>query len=170
MILLQTEIISPTFGLFFWSTLIFLLFFFILRSFAWKPILEALRDREHKIESSLEEAAKAREEMVQLQANNEALIKEARAEREKIIRDANTMKDQIISKAKEEAVKVSNQQMEKAKQEIEAQKMAALNEIKNTAGSIAVDIAEKILRNQFSDRPAQEDYAKTLVAELDNQL
>lgn len=170
MILLQTEIISPTFGLFFWSTLIFLLFFFILRSFAWKPILEALRDREHKIESSLEEAAKAREEMVQLQANNEALIKEARAEREKIIRDANTMKDQIISKAKEEAVKVSNQQMEKAKQEIEAQKMAALNEIKNTAGSIAVDIAEKILRNQFSDRPAQEDYAKTLVAELDSQL
>lgn len=170
MILLQTEIILPTFGLFFWSTLIFLLFFFILRRFAWNPILEALRDREHKIESSLEEAAKAREEIVQLQANNEALIKEARAEREKIIRDANSMKDQIINQAKEEAAKVTTHQMEKARQEIEAQKLAALNEIKNTAGTIAVDIAEKILKNQFSDRPTQENYAKKLVAELDSQL
>ncbi len=170
MIFLQTEIITPTFGLFFWSVIIFLLFFFILRRYAWKPIIDAVNERDHRIESSLKEAEIARQELVKLKSDNEALLKEARSEREKILREANTMKDQIINDAKQDASKVANQEIEKARIEIEAQKLATLNEIKSTAGNIAVDIAEKILRKEFSDRTAQESFAQRLISELDNQL
>lgn len=160
--------ITPQFGLFFWATVIFLLFFVLLRRFAWKPILNALSAREEKISSSLAMAEQARADMERLNADNEALLKEARAERDSMLKDASKLKDQIIAEAKKEAQAAGAVEREKAKAQIDAEKNAALGEIKETAATLAVEIAEKLLRKQFGDKSAQEEYAKSLISDLNN--
>ena len=114
----------------------------------------------------MQEAATAREEMAKLQADNEALLKEARAERDAMLRDASAMKDEIIKKAREEAAEAAAKEREKAKMQIEAEKNSALNEIKQTASVLAIEVAEKLLRREFQDGKAQEAYAKQLVKDL----
>lgn len=167
--MLLQSIIAPEPGLFIWTTIIFLVFFFLLRSFAWKPIMEMINAREERIENSLKEAEAAREEMAKLKSNNESLMKEARAERDKLLREANNMREQIIKEARNEASEAAAQEREKAKQQIEAEKMQALNEIKETAATLAIDVAEKILRKQFQDKSTQETYAKELISDLSKQ-
>ncbi|MEM8896523.1 MAG: F0F1 ATP synthase subunit B [Bacteroidota bacterium] len=160
------EIITPQLGLFLWTLIIFLAFFLILRRFAWKPIIGAIKSREESIENSLSEAKRAREEMEQLTTQNENLLKEARAERDKIIREANDMRDKLVEKAKSEASAAAQAEMDKVKQQIEAEKSAALNEIRSTSGAMAIEIAEKILRKQFEDKKAQQAFAEKLISEL----
>ncbi|MEL6592927.1 MAG: F0F1 ATP synthase subunit B [Bacteroidota bacterium] len=160
------SIITPEFGLFFWSTLIFLVFFFILRRFAWKPIINALNQREESINDALSQAQKARDEMQQLNADNEALLKEARQERDAIIREANEIKDRIIADAKAAAVEAETVEREKTRQLIENEKRSALAEIRDTAAAISVEVAEKILRKEFANKGTQEEFAKTLITEL----
>lgn len=162
------EFILPNLGLFFWSSLLFLIFFFILRRFAWGPILTALKEREDSIDNSLKLAEKARAEMEALSADNEKLLKEARLERDKIIREANGLRDDIIKQAKEEASKAATTEIEKAKQQIDSEKNAALAEIKTTAAALAVEVAEKILRKKMEDRDVQEKFADQLISELSN--
>ncbi len=159
------EIITPQLGLFLWTLIIFLAFFLILRRFAWKPIIGAIKSREESIENSLSEAKRAREEMEQLTTQNENLLKEARAERDKIIREANDMRDKLIEKAKSEASAAAQAEMDKVKQQIDAEKSAALNEIRSTSGAMAIEIAEKILRKQFEDKKAQQAFAEKLISE-----
>ncbi|RMG68404.1 MAG: ATP synthase F0 subunit B [Bacteroidetes bacterium] len=160
------SIMGPELGLFFWTALIFLIFFFLLRRFAWKPILSALNAREASIEASLSEAKAAKEEMAKLKADNEALLKEARVERDKIIQDANAMADRIVKEARDAAAEAGAKERDKAKQQIEAEKLSALAEIKDTAASLAVEVAEKILRAQFEDPKAQEAFARKVIADL----
>ena len=161
-------ILAPQLGLFFWTTLLFLVFFFMLRRFAWKPILNAIKAREASIEDSLQQAQQARAEMEKLSADNEALLKEARAERDKIIKEANALRDKIVSDAKAAAAEAEAKEREKTRQQIEAEKRAALAEIKDTAAAIAVEVAEKIIRKQFENKASQEDYAKQLIGDLNN--
>ncbi|MEM6764518.1 MAG: F0F1 ATP synthase subunit B [Bacteroidota bacterium] len=160
------EIILPQLGLFLWTLIIFLTFFVILRRFAWKPIIDAIKSREDSIESSLSEAKRAREEMEQLTTQNENLLKEARAERDKIIREANDMREKLIEKAKGEAEAYKQGELDKVKQLIDAEKSAALNEIRNTSGTMAIEIAEKILRKQFENKKEQQAFAEKLISEL----
>lgn len=160
------ELILPQLGLFFWTALLFLAIFMLLRRFAWKPILGMIHEREQNIENSLLEAQRAREEMSKMKAENEELLRLARQERDQMLRDAGQTADQIISKAREGAAIAAARETEKAKQQIESEKNAALTEIKNTAGALAVDIAEKLLRKEFENRSAQEALANTLIADL----
>ncbi len=162
------EFILPNLGLFFWSSLLFLIFFFILRKFAWGPILTALKEREDSIETSLKQAEKAREDMEALSADNEKLLKEARLERDKIIREANGLRDDIIKQAKSAAAKASTEEIEKAKKQIESEKNAALADLKKTAAALSIEIAEKILRKKMEDRDVQEKFAEQLISELNN--
>ena len=156
----------PKLGLFVWTLLIFVAVFFVLRKYAWKPILKALHEREESITSSLEEAKRAKEEMAQLKADNETLLREARSEREKIVKSANEQGEKIIREAKAAAAEAQAKEVEKARQQITAEKNAALAEIKNTAASLAVEVAEKILRQELSDQAAQENLARKLVDEI----
>ena len=160
------ELILPDLGLFLWTTVLFLAVFFILRAFAWKPIMNALHEREDSITKSLAQAEEARNEMAKLTADNEALLKEARAERDKILREANEMKDRIVADAKKAAADAEGKEREKTKQLIESENRAALTEIRETAASIAIEVAEKILRKEFENKNQQEDFAKTLIKEL----
>lgn len=150
-------------GLFFWQSLIFLLLLFLLKKFAWKPILDALHQRETTIKDSLEQAKLAREEMQKLTAKNDTIIKEAKMERDAILRDARELKDKIIADSKVVAQNEANKIIEIAKASIEIEKKAAITELKNQVATISIDIAEKVLTKELSDKKAQTDLINSLV-------
>ncbi|MCE2821215.1 MAG: F0F1 ATP synthase subunit B [Bacteroidota bacterium] len=156
------NVLKPEPGLLIWTTIIFLLFWFLMSRFAFKPIGAALKQRENDIQSALNEAKMAREEMSNLQAENEKLLAQAREERSAILKEAKDAKDEIIAEAKERANAEYKRKVESALQDIENQKMAALVSLKNEVGSMAVEIAEKILRRELANKVEQESYAKSL--------
>ncbi|MEQ9262002.1 MAG: F0F1 ATP synthase subunit B [Owenweeksia sp.] len=142
-------------GLFFWQTLLFLLLLFLLRKYAWKPILNAVEKRETSIEDALNTAEKAREEIEQLKSDNEKILKEARVERDTILKEAREIKEGIISEAKEKANTEANKILIQAQEQIENQKMAAITELKNQVAEMSIQIAEKILRDELSSQDKQ---------------
>ena len=144
-----------SFGLFFWQTILFLLLLFLLKKFAWKPILDALNSREEGIQNALDEADKARQEMLDLQSSNEKILKEARAERDSLLKDARMIKEQMITEAKDEAKAQSNKIIEQAKQTIQNEKFAAITELKNQVAQLSIGIAEKIMKDELSDKDKQ---------------
>ena len=154
-----------SFGLFFWQMLLFILLLFLLKKFAWKPILDALNSREEGIKNALEEADKARQEMMDLQANNEKILKEARAERDTLLKEARSMKEQIISEAKEEAGAQANKMIEQAKSTIENEKLAAITELRNQVAELSIGIAENIIKDELSDKGKQEKLIEKMLGE-----
>ncbi|WMJ72510.1 F0F1 ATP synthase subunit B [Cytophagaceae bacterium ABcell3] len=160
------ELITPDFGLLFWQTLTFIIVLFILSKFAWKPIMQALKDRENTIEEALSSAQRAKEEMLQMKATNEKLLQEARLEREKILREAQATANEMVSKAKETAQVEGNRMIENARVAINTEKQAALTEVKNQAAELAIDIAEKLLRKELSDAAAQKELADKFIKDV----
>ena len=161
-LLALNPLVSPDPGLFIWSTVAFILLFFLLSKFAWKPIVKALDERERSIEDALLKAEMAKEEMAKLTSENELLLKQARIERDEILKQAKELKDQIVSDAKTAAQTEGAKMIEKARLEIENQKIAAIAEVKNQVATLSLQIAEKVLRSQFEDQNKQ----NTLVADL----
>ena len=102
------SLINPGFGLVIWMTIALLIVLFILKKFAWKPIMEALKEREDSIDSSLRAAERAHEEMKNLKLDNEELLKEAKDERDGILREARKIKEDIIEEAKGQATEEAN--------------------------------------------------------------
>jgi len=160
------ELVMPQFGLFFWTVLIFLTIFFLLKKFAWKPILEALKEREKTIETSLKAAEQARLDMQKMTATNEKLLNEARLERDKILKEAHNAKENIVSEAKNQANIEANKIVQNARQEIELEKNAALSEMKNLAGKLAIDIAEKVLQSELESKPKQEALVQKMLSDI----
>ena len=160
------ELLTPEFGLFFWTLLAFLTVFFILRKFAWKPILNMLGEREKGIADSIASAERVRGEMSQLKSENEKLLAQAREERTQMLKDAKEAKDRIIGEAKEQAKSEANKIIIEAQQQIQQQKMAAMTEVRNEIGTLAVQVAEKILRKQLGSTEGQESYMKMLAEDI----
>ena len=154
-----------SFGLFFWQTLLFVLLLFLLKKYAWKPILDALNSREEGIKNALEEAEKARQEMVDLKSNNEKILKEARAERDSLLKDARTMKENMISEAKEEAQAQASKIINQAKTTIENEKRAAITELRNQVAELSIGIAEKILKDELSEKDKQVELIEKMLQE-----
>jgi F-type H+-transporting ATPase subunit b len=144
-----------SFGLFFWQILIFVLLVWLLNKFAWKPILNAVNEREEGIRKALEEADKARQEMAELNASNEKILKEARAEREKMLKDAREIKESLISEAKDEAKMQADKIITQAKTTIENEKQAAIVELKKQVAELSVGIAEKVIKEELSNKDKQ---------------
>ncbi len=160
------SVIKPEPGLLIWTTVIFLIFWFMMSRFAFKPIGAALKQRETDIQDALDEAKKARLEMSQLQAENEKLLAQAREERTAILKEAKEAKEEIIAEAKERANAEYKRKVESAIQDIENQKLAAIVALKNQAGQMAIDISEKLLRKELSNKSEQEAYAKSLAESI----
>lgn len=160
-------LVSPDLGLIFWMTLSFLIVLFLLKKFAWKPILGILKSREQSIEEALEAAERAKEQMAAIQADNEKIMQEARAEREKMLKEADDMRAKILADAKKEAGTEAGNIIEAAKKEIQLEKENALSEIKNKVVDLSVDIAEKILQKNLSSDQSQTDYAASLLKDID---
>jgi F-type H+-transporting ATPase subunit b len=161
--LAEFTVIRPDPGTVFWTTLIFALFWFLMSRFAFKPIANALKERELDIQNSLDSAKRAREEMAQLQAKNEDLLAQAQEERAKILHEAKVAKDTIIAEARDKAKEEAHRIVVNAKAEIENMRMAAIIDLKNQVGNIAVDIAEKILERELKSKAEHEQYVKDLV-------
>jgi F-type H+-transporting ATPase subunit b len=136
--------------------LAFSLVFFILKKYAWGPVLKMLREREESIEKALESARDAREGMSKLKTEQERMLQEAHGERDLLIAEARTIREQLITKARDEAGLETARLLEHARQQIEAEKISAISEIRQQVASLSVDIAEKILRSELSDRKRQE--------------
>jgi F-type H+-transporting ATPase subunit b len=160
------DLLTPEFGLFFWTLLAFLIVFYILRKFAWKPILNMLGEREQGIADSIATAERVKEEMSQLKSENEKLLMQAREERTAMLREAKETRDKIVGEAKDLAKAEANKIIIDAQHQIEQQKNAALTAVKNEIGSLAIEVAEKILRKQLNAADGQEMYMKMLAEEI----
>ncbi|MCS7189812.1 MAG: F0F1 ATP synthase subunit B [Bacteroidia bacterium] len=160
------ELILPQFGLFFWSTLIFLVFVWLLRKYAWKPILAALDAREKRIAEALAAAEKARQEMEALRSQQEKLQLEAAQEREKILMQAQKMRDEIIEQARVEARKQAEGILWATHQQIQQQREKFIREMQSYAVQLALEIARRILQEHFEDPEKARAYAEKLVDEI----
>jgi len=167
MILLANSLTTPAVGTLFWSALIFGLFFLILTKFAWKPILNAVKARDEMIKGSLESAEKAKEEMLKLQSDNEAILRRAREEREGILREAREVRDKLISEAKGKATEEAEKLIEKARAGIESEKRKALSEIHEQVATLSVDIASKLLGEKLKQTGEQEKLIDNYLKEID---
>ena len=159
-------LLIPDFGLFFWTLLCFLIVLFILKKFAWGPIVKTLHERESGIADSIAAAEKVKEEMKLMQAQNENLLIQAREERTLMLKEAKETKDKIIGEAKEQAKAEAGKIMDDTRLQIERQKNAAMTEVKNEIGKLAVEVAEKILRKQLTGQEAQQGYVQMLADEI----
>jgi F-type H+-transporting ATPase subunit b len=160
------NLVKPEFGLIFWMTVTFLIVFFLMKKFAWGPILNMIHEREESIETALAAAEKAKEEMAELQNNNEKLLAEARLEKDKMLKEAREIKETMINDAKELAQKEAQRMIAEARNSIQNEKMAAINELKNEVAVMSVEIAEKIIRKDLS----KDENQKALVASLINDV
>lgn len=156
------ELVKPEFGLVFWMTVSFLIVVFLMRKFAWGPILSSLSEREKSIEDALNAAKKAKEEVANMKAENERILQEARNERDKMLKEARETKDQIVNEARSRAQTEGDRMLYIARETIENEKRAAVNELKNQVAILSVEIAEKILRQQL----AADEKQKALVQDL----
>jgi F-type H+-transporting ATPase subunit b len=160
------QLLTPAFGLIIWTILAFVIVFFILKKFAWKPILQSMNDREKGIADSLATAQRVREEMSQLKSENEALLVKAREERAIMLKEAKETKEKIINEAKEQAKTETNKIIADAQSTINQQKMAAIIDLKNQVGNLVVEVSEKILRRQLNNKEEQEKYIKELADDV----
>jgi F-type H+-transporting ATPase subunit b len=160
------QLVTPDIGLLFWMLVSFLIVFFLLKKFAWKPILNMLNEREGSIDQALKAADKAKEDMKKMQSDNERILDEARAEREKIFREAQEIKEKIVGEAREQANREKDRILNEARASIEAEKNSAIREIRDTAAELSVQIAEKLLRNELSKDQKQKELIEKFIKDM----
>ena len=127
-------------SLIFWTSLVFIVFFILMKKVAWNPILGAVKSREDSINNALLAAENAKKDMLNLKADNEKLLAEARAERDTMIKEAREIKEKM---------------MEQAKASIANEKNVAIADLKNQVGTLSLEIAEKVLKGELANRETQ---------------
>ncbi len=156
-----------SFGLFIWQTVIVTALILLLRKFAWKPILNTINEREEGIRSAMESAEEARQEMQNLQSDNQRILKEARAERDGLLKEARELRQKMIDDAKEEAKAQSEQLLKQAKEAIESEKQIAITSLKNEVADLSLQIAESLTKEQLSSDKKQAELVQKLLKEVD---
>lgn len=153
-------------GLFILQTVIFVCLVLLLKKFAWKPILDAVNEREEGIKNALQSAENARKEMQLLQADNERILQEARIERDALLKEAREMRDKMIADSKQDAQAEGARMIEQAKAAIAAEKNAAMAELKNQVSALSIEIAEKLVKQELTDKAAQTKLIEKLLTEV----
>lgn len=160
------EIVTPDYGLVFWTGIVFCILLFLLAKFAWKPILGAVNAREEKINDALELAEKTQAEMKAMQAQNENLMKEARAERDAMVKDAKETAAKMVEDAKSAAKVEAEKVMTAARESINAEKAAAISELKTQVAAFSIEIAEKVVRGELASDDKQKALADKLAEDI----
>jgi F-type H+-transporting ATPase subunit b len=160
------DLLLPYLGLFCWTLLAFLIVFFLLKKYAWTAILKGLNDRETNIAESIASAEKVKLEMAQIKGENENLLAAAREERATMIKEAKLTKDKMIAEAKEEAKIQAAKIITDANEAIQNSKRAAMIDIKNQVGKLAIEMSEKVLRRELANRGDQEEFINQLSQEI----
>ncbi|MDE3235334.1 MAG: F0F1 ATP synthase subunit B [Bacteroidota bacterium] len=156
------DLLNPGLGLLVWTLVAFVIVFLILKSFAWKPILASLKERETNIADAIASAEKVKAEMAQLKSENETLLAKAREERATILKEAKETADKMVTDAKDKAKAEYDRIVADAQAAINQQKNAALTDVKNQVGALVIEVSEKILRRELSNKAEQEGYIKQL--------
>ncbi len=153
-------------GLFFWQTLLFVILVFFLRKYAWKPILNAVEEREDGIKNALDSAEKAKQEMENLNADNQRILAEARIERDRLLKEAREMKNNIINEAKEQAGSEADKILSSAKKQINNEKMKAITELKNSVADLSIDMATMVLKSELKNSDKQKQLVTEALKEV----
>ena len=149
------DLVTPDVGLLFWTFCSFVILYFLLKKFAWKPILGSVNDREASIREALLAADNAKKEMENLKSDNEKILKEAKIERENMLKDAREIKTKLISDAENQAKEQASKLIESAQLAIQNEKNSAMNELKQTVVELSVGIAEKVISSELEDKNKQ---------------
>lgn len=160
------QLVTPGIGLLFWMLVSFSLVLFVLGKYAWKPIMKGIHQREDTIEKALEAANEAKKEMLKLKAGNEQLLRDAKDERDALMRDARKLKEAILDEAREKAHEEADRIIENARENIQFEKMAAINELKNQIASISIEIAEKLIGKELENKAQQQQLTEKLLNEV----
>jgi F-type H+-transporting ATPase subunit b len=160
------QLVTPGIGLLFWMLISFSLVMFVLGKYAWKPIMKGIHQREDTIEKALEAANEAKKEMLKLKAGNEQLLRDAKDERDALMRDARKVKEKILEEAREKANEEAARIMENARENIQFEKMAAINDLKNQIASISIEIAEKLIGKELENKQQQHLLTEKLLKEV----
>lgn len=160
------DLVMPNPGTVIWMIIIFGIVVFILKKFAWKPILNALKEREESIATALNSAEEAKREVAGLKADNEKIIAEARKERDIILKEAKEIKDKIVAEAKENAALEAQKTIDTARQQIKSEKTAAISEIKKQVAELSIMIAEKVIKKELEKKGEQEKMVKGLIDDI----
>ena len=160
------ELVKPAFGLIFWMCVSFGLILFILKKFAWAPILNMLSERETSIQNALDSAEKAKKEMLALKSDNDRILNEAKAERDLLLKDARDIREKMIAEAKGLANKEGERMLKTARENIQNEKTAAIAELKNQVAILSIEIAEKILKSELSSDEKQKSLISNLMKDV----
>jgi F-type H+-transporting ATPase subunit b len=160
------QLLTPALGLIIWTLLAFIVVFVILKKYAWPAILGGLKKREETIAESLASAERIKAEMALMKSENESLLAQAREERAGMLKDAKHTADKMISDAKEKAKTEYDKILADAQSAIQQQKNAVLTDLKNQVGALIIEVAEKVLRQELSDKNKQENYIRQLSDEI----
>ena len=160
------QLVTPGIGLIFWMLVSFSLVLYILAKYAWGPIMKGIHQREETIEKALEAANEAKKEMLKLKAGNEQLLREAKEERDALLRDARKVKEAILDDARAKAAAESARILENTRENIQFEKMAAINELKNQIATISIEIAEKLIGKELENKKQQQELTEKLLKEV----
>jgi F-type H+-transporting ATPase subunit b len=160
------QLVTPGIGLIFWMLVSFSLVLFVLGKYAWGPIMKGIHQREDTIEKALEAANEAKKEMLLLKAGNEQLLRDAKDERDALMRDARKVKEAILDEARDKANEEAARIMENARENIQFEKMGAINELKNQIASISIEIAEKLIGKELEDKKQQHELTEKLLKDV----
>ena len=159
------DLVTPDVGLLFWTFVSFAILYFLLKRFAWKPILGSVNEREQSIHEALLAAENAKKEMQNLKSDNEKILKEAKVERENMLKDAREIKAKLISEAENQAKIQASKLIESAQIAIQNEKNSAMNELKQTVVELSIGIAEKVISNELEDKNKQLKVVETMLNE-----
>lgn len=160
------ELVTPGIGLIFWMTLSFGLVLLILRKFAWKPILSTIKERENFIAGSIRHSKKIQRELAELDTTKEKLLLQAKDKADELIRQAKLDGEELVKKAQAQARKEAQQIVEAAKNGIMAERRAAENEIRQQIVMLSMDVAQKVLREEFNDVNKKTQYINNLLEDI----
>ena len=160
------DLVTPGIGLIFWTSVVFILLVFILKKFAWKPILDAVEKRSDSIEKAINAADEAKASLDQLNIERDKIKKESLAERDALLKEARDTKNKIISDAKAKAKQETDKILSDAREVIKNEKMAAITELKNQVAILSLEIAEKIVKDQLSSNDKQKALVDALVKDV----
>jgi F-type H+-transporting ATPase subunit b len=158
------ELLIPDMGLLFWQVVVFGITFFLLSKFAWKPITESLKEREDNIQGALDLAEKTRSEMSKLKAENEQILAQARAERDTMLRGAKETADKMVADARDKAALEGQRMLEQAREAMANERQALVASMKKEVVNLSIEVAEKVLRRELTDKASQEKLVQDLVA------
>lgn len=163
------ELFTPDFGLIFWMFVAFAVLFFILWKWGWPAIMKGIDSRADFINKGVEYAQNAKEQLDHAREDADKQLAEARRQQAEVLREADKMKTQIIEEARVAAQKEAQKVMDAAKVSIEQSRKEAEQSFRDQVSVFALEIAQKVVKNQLADDKAQTKLVNSLLDEMEHK-